>query len=57
MPDSRSWPPAVRALRHPNFRLYFAGQAVSTLGSWLQQVALAWLIYRLTGTGLRHLHL
>ncbi|AOE85311.1 MFS transporter [Pseudomonas sp. TCU-HL1] len=50
MPDSRSWPAAIRALRHPNFRLYFAGQAVSTLGSWLQQVALAWLIYRLTGS-------
>ncbi|MDH4568018.1 MFS transporter [Pseudomonas sp. BN414] len=50
MPDSRSWPTAIRALRHPNFRLYFAGQAISTLGSWLQQVALAWLIYRLTGS-------
>lgn len=50
MPDSRSWPVAVRALRHRNFRLYFAGQAISTLGSWLQQVALAWLIYRLTGS-------
>lgn len=50
MPDSRSWPTPIRALRHPNFRLYFTGQAVSTLGSWLQQVALAWLIYRLTGS-------
>ncbi|MNF37863.1 enterobactin exporter EntS [compost metagenome] len=50
MPDSRPWPRAIRALRHRNFRLYFAGQAVSTLGSWLQQVALAWLIYRLTGS-------
>ena len=39
---------ALRALRHPNFRLYFAGQAVSILGTWIQQVALAWLIYRLT---------
>ncbi|WP_256657871.1 MFS transporter [Pseudomonas sp. 2FG] len=47
---SNAWPAAIRALRHRNFRLYFAGQAISTLGSWIQQVALAWLIYRLTGS-------
>ncbi len=46
----RQWPVAVRALQHANFRLYFAGQAVSILGSWIQQVALSWLIYRLTGS-------
>lgn len=40
----------MRALGHPNFRLYFAGQAISILGSWIQQVALAWLVYRLTGS-------
>jgi len=40
----------VRALAHRNFRLYFAGQGVSVLGSWIQQVALSWLIYRLTGS-------
>lgn len=40
----------MRALRHRNFRFYFAGQAVSVLGSWVQQVALSWLIYRLTGS-------
>ena len=51
MADARpAWPPAVRALQHVNFRLYFAGQAVSILGSWVQQVALAWLVYRLTGS-------
>lgn len=50
MQSSSPWPTPIRALRHRNFRLYFAGQAVSTLGSWLQQVALAWLIYRLTGS-------
>ncbi|QLF93377.1 MFS transporter [Pseudomonas sp. ABC1] len=43
-----TWPDALRALRHRNFRLYFAGHALSTLGTWVQQVALAWLIYRLT---------
>ena len=40
----------MRALAHRNFRLYFGGQAVSILGSWIQQVALAWLVYRLTGS-------
>lgn len=43
-------PAGMRALAHRNFRLYFAGQAVSILGSWIQQVALAWLVYRLTGS-------
>ena len=43
-------PAAFRALSHRNFRLYFIGQGVSILGSWLQQVALAWLVYRLTGS-------
>lgn len=41
---------SLRALRHRNFRLYFAGHAISTLGTWIQQVALAWLIYRLSGS-------
>lgn len=40
----------MRALTHRPFRLYFCGQAVSILGSWIQQVALAWLVYRLTGS-------
>lgn len=40
----------MRALGHRPFRLYFFGQAVSILGSWIQQVALAWLVYRLTGS-------
>lgn len=41
---------ALRALRHGNYRLYFLGQAVSIIGTWVQQVALSWLIYRLTGS-------
>ncbi|TDF80833.1 MFS transporter [Pseudomonas sp. H9] len=44
----RHWPSSLRALRHRNFRLYFFGHAISTLGTWIQQVALSWLIYRLT---------
>ena len=43
-------PAGLRALAHANFRLYFAGQAISILGSWIQQVALSWLVYRLTGS-------
>ncbi|UXY50513.1 MFS transporter [Pseudomonas tohonis] len=43
-------PNALRALRHRNFRLYFTGHCISTLGTWIQQVALAWLVYRLTGS-------
>ncbi|MBI5201203.1 MAG: MFS transporter [Elusimicrobia bacterium] len=37
-----------RSLKHRNFRLFFAGQFVSLTGSWMQQTALAWLVYRLT---------
>lgn len=44
------WPAPVRALAHRNFRLYFSGQAISILGTWVQQVALSWLVYRLTGS-------
>ena len=39
-----------RALRHRNFRLFFGGQLVSLIGTWMQSVALSWLIYRLTGS-------
>jgi MFS family permease len=36
------------ALLHRNYRLYFAGQCASLVGTWAQQVALEWLVYRLT---------
>jgi MFS family permease len=39
---------AYRALRHRNFRLFFAGQSVSLIGTWMTRVATAWLVYRLT---------
>lgn len=38
----------LRALRHRNFRLFLGGQIVSLTGTWMQQVALGWLVYRLT---------
>src|SRR5438105_2084414 len=37
-----------RAFHHHNYRLFFAGQSVTLLGSWVQTVALSWLVYRLT---------
>jgi MFS family permease len=43
---------AVRALRHRNFQLFFAGQLISLIGTWMQTVAQSWLVYRLTGSAL-----
>ena len=42
--------PLLRAFRHRNYRLYIAGQLVSLVGTWMQSVALSWLVYRLTGS-------
>lgn len=38
----------VRALRHRNYRLFFGGQSISLVGTWLTRVATSWLVYRLT---------
>ncbi len=43
---------AVRALRHRNFQLFFGGQFISLIGTWIQTVAQSWLVYRLTGSSL-----
>lgn len=37
-----------RALRYRNYRLFFTGQGISLIGTWMQQIALSWLVYRLT---------
>src|SRR5690349_7955359 len=37
-----------RALRHRNFRLFLTGQIISLVGTWMQNVAASWLVYRLT---------
>ncbi|HUK87861.1 MAG TPA: MFS transporter [Terriglobales bacterium] len=42
----------VRALRHRNFQLFFGGQLISLIGTWMQNVAQAWLVYRMTGSSL-----
>jgi MFS family permease len=41
-----------RALRHRNYRLFFGGQSLSLIGTWLTRVATSWLVYRLTGSSL-----
>src|SRR3954464_11177716 len=41
-----------RALRNRNYRLFFGGQSISLIGSWLTRVALSWLVYRLTQSAL-----
>jgi len=43
-------PHSLRAFRHRNFRLYFAGQGISQTGTWLQTIATSWLIYHLSGS-------
>jgi MFS family permease len=45
---SHTW----RALRHRNFRLFFSGQSISLIGTWMTRIATSWLVYRLTGSAL-----
>ena len=37
-----------RALKYRNYRLYFGGQGISLVGTWMQQIAMSWLVYRMT---------
>lgn len=39
-----------RALQHRNYRLFFAGQSISLVGTWMQQIAMSWLVYRMTNS-------
>lgn len=45
-----SWQVLIRALRHRNYRLFFGGQGISLIGTWMTRVATGWLVYRLTGS-------
>jgi MFS family permease len=45
-------PATLRALKHRNFQLFFSGQLISLIGTWMQSVAQAWLVYRMTGSSL-----
>ncbi|MCJ7665083.1 MAG: MFS transporter [Desulfobacterales bacterium] len=40
----------LRAFKHRNYRLFFGGQFISLTGTWMQSLAQAWLVYRLTGS-------
>ena len=51
-PATRNWTSMAPALRSRNFRLFWIGQSVSTMGTFLQVVAESWLIYQLTGSTL-----
>src|SRR6202795_3197432 len=50
--DSGTLAATFRGLRHRNFQLFFGGQLISLIGTWMQNVAQAWLVYRLTGSSL-----
>lgn len=39
-----------RSLRHRNYRLFFSGQSISLIGTWMQRIALPWVVYRMTGS-------
>ncbi len=45
-----SWRHTFRALRHRNYRLFFWGQLVSLIGTWMQQTAMSWFVYELTNS-------
>jgi len=48
----RGFSHAWRALRHRNFRLFFGGQSISLIGTWMTRIATSWLVYRLTHSAL-----
>jgi MFS family permease len=47
-----NWSFMFRALRSRNYRLFFGGQSVSLIGTWMTRVATGWLVYRLTGSAI-----
>ncbi len=47
-PETSAWKFALRALRYRNYRLFFGGQSISLIGTWMTRIATSWLVYRLT---------
>jgi MFS family permease len=41
-----------RSLQYRNYRLYFSGQSISLIGTWMQRIAMPWLVYHMTGSAL-----
>src|SRR5271157_6078218 len=52
VPAAGDFSHAWRALRHRNFRLFFGGQSISLIGTWMTRIATSWLVYKLTGSPL-----
>src|SRR4051812_2814817 len=48
--EKRKSPRLTRALQHRNYRLFFSGQTVSLVGTWITRIATSWLVYRLSGS-------
>src|SRR5215469_14236539 len=48
MPQLSNWGFAIRALRARNYRLFFSGQSISLVGTWMTRIATSWLVYRFT---------
>src|SRR5712692_6492021 len=48
--DAGGFANLFRTLRYRNYRLFFGGQLVSLVGTWMQQVAMTWLVYRMTNS-------
>jgi MFS family permease len=48
--ESSDGPRITRALKSRNFRLFFGGQTISLVGTWITRIATSWLVYRLTGS-------
>ena len=48
--NSGAFSQVFASLKNRNFRLYFGGQCVSLVGTWMQQIAMSWLVFRLTGS-------
>ncbi|MDA8242817.1 MAG: MFS transporter [Elusimicrobia bacterium] len=42
----------MRAFKYRNYRLFFGGQGISLIGTWMQRIAMSWLVYRLTGSAM-----
>jgi MFS family permease len=51
-PASRGLAFMLRALSHRNYQLFFSGQSISLIGTWMTRIATSWLVYRLTGSAL-----
>lgn len=50
--STSKWKFALRALQHRNFRLFFGGQSLSLIGTWMTQIATSWLVYRTTNSAI-----